>query len=134
VNVEALILYGVFGLIAFGWRTWLQWRRTGDTDDTRLRIHATVGTTQWWAELGFVAGVRNPTPTFTAMLVTAVGLSLLVGNVVGVFAAVALFIALEVQVRSVEEPYLRSLHGPTYDQYLATAGRFLPGLGITRQS
>jgi protein-S-isoprenylcysteine O-methyltransferase Ste14 len=129
VNVEALTVYALFGLMAFGWRTWLQWRRTGDTG---LRIHATVGTMQWSAELGFVAAVRNP--TFTATIVTAAGLALLVGNVVGVFAAVALFIALEVQVRSVEEPYLRSVHGPTYDQCLATAGRFLPGLGITRQS
>ena len=54
MNVEALVLYVVFGAVAFGWRTWLQWRRTGDTG---LRIRATVGTMQWWAKLGFVAAL-----------------------------------------------------------------------------
>lgn len=44
----------VFAVIAFGWRTWLQWRRTGDTG---LRLHAEPGTVQWWAKLAFVAAL-----------------------------------------------------------------------------
>ncbi|NLD75698.1 MAG: isoprenylcysteine carboxylmethyltransferase family protein, partial [Acidimicrobiales bacterium] len=76
---------------------------------------------------GLFALVRNP--IFTAMLVTALGLTLMVGNVISLTGLGALFAALEVQVRLVEEPYLRTVHGPDYERYSATAGRFLPGLG-----
>ena len=199
MTVLALVLYVVFAAVAFGWRTWVQWRRTGDTG---LRLHAEPGTIQWWAKLGFVAAlvagfaapiaglagldpiaplddatvqgvglalavagivattaaqmrmgaswrigvdpaertglvtggafalVRNP--IFTAMLVTALGLTLMVGNVISLTGLAALFAALEVQVRLVEEPYLRTVHGPDYERYSATAGRFLPGLGRSR--
>ena len=199
MTVLALVLYVVFAAVAFGWRTWVQWRQTGDTG---LRLHAEAGTIQWWAKLGFVAAlvagfaapiaglagldpiapldnatvqiagvalafkknmattaaqmgmgdswrigvdpaertglvtggifalVRNP--IFTAMLVTALGLTLMVGNVISLTGLAALFAALEVQVRFVEEPYLRTVHGPDYERYTATAGRFLPGLGRSR--
>ena len=32
-------------------------------------------------------------------------------------------------VRAVEEPYLRSAHGPDFDAYVARTGRFLPAVG-----
>lgn len=187
MTVLALVLYVAFAAVAFGWRTWVQWRQTGDTG---LRLHAEAGTTQWWAKLGFVAAlvagfaapiaglagldaitlldnatvqvvglalavagivattaaqmrmgaswrigvdpaertglvtggifarVRNP--IFTAMLVTALGLTLMVGNVISLAGLAALFAALEVQVRFVEEPYLRTVHGP--DEYKARKG------------
>ena len=79
---------------------------------------------------GIFALVRNP--IFTAMLVTALGLTLMVGNVISLTGLAALYAALEVQVRFVEEPYLRTVHGPDYERYTATAGRFLPGLGRSR--
>ncbi len=53
-DAAALVLYAVFAAVAFGWRTWVQWRRTGDTG---LRLHARPGTRQWWAKLGFVAAL-----------------------------------------------------------------------------
>jgi protein-S-isoprenylcysteine O-methyltransferase Ste14 len=31
ISKVALVAYGVFILVAFGWRTWLQYRRTGDS-------------------------------------------------------------------------------------------------------
>lgn len=196
MNVLALVLYAVFAVVAFGWRTWVQWRRTGDTG---LRLAATPGTVQWWAKLGFIAalaaGVAAPiaglaglaplelldhdplriagaaiavggiaataaaqtqmgaswrigvdpsehtglvthgifakvrNPIFTAMLITAIGFTLMVGNAVAVAGLAALIAALEVQVRAVEEPYLRSTHGPDFDAYVARAGRFLPAVG-----
>ncbi len=71
--------------------------------------------------------VRNP--IFSTMAVTAVGFALLVPSLVS-FAALALLAwALEYQVRRVEEPYLCSVHGPAYAAYLASVGRFVPGLG-----
>lgn len=71
--------------------------------------------------------VRNP--IFTAMMLASFGLALLVPNVWSIAAVVVLVIGLEVQVRRVEEPYLRSVHGPLYEQYSRATGRFLPGLG-----
>lgn len=71
--------------------------------------------------------VRNP--IFTAMACTAIGLGLLVPNVVSLLGIVALIVALEVQVRLVEEPYLARVHGRGYHEYAARTGRFLPGVG-----
>lgn len=76
---------------------------------------------------GLFALVRNP--IFTAMSLTGLGLTLMVPNVVGVVGFVALLVALELQVRVVEEPYLRALHCNEYTRYAASTGRFLPGLG-----
>ncbi len=76
---------------------------------------------------GLFALVRNA--IFTAMGLTGLGLTLMVPNMVAVIGFVALLLALELQVRVVEEPYLRALHGHTYTQYQAITGRFLPALG-----
>lgn len=76
---------------------------------------------------GPFAMVRNP--IFTAMAGTGVGLALMVPNVVALLGVVLLLVALELQVRVVEEPFLRRLHGDAYEAYSARVGRFLPGLG-----
>jgi protein-S-isoprenylcysteine O-methyltransferase Ste14 len=194
--ITALILYVAWGILAFGWRTVVQHRRTGDTG---LRLHAEPNTAQWWAKIGFavaiiiglaapvaaVAGVDNVSwldetwlqvvgifvtvvgimltviaqysmgnswrigvdpderttlvtkgafnlvrnPIFTAMLVTCIGLTLTIPNVISVVGLVALIVALEVQVRYVEEPYLITAQGETYQTYSGRVGRFLPGIG-----
>lgn len=50
--VLALTLYVVALLLAFGWRTITQWRRTGDTG---LRLDAgPPGMLRWWAKVLFV--------------------------------------------------------------------------------
>jgi len=71
--------------------------------------------------------VRNP--IFTAMLISCTGLALLVPNIVSLLAVVTLVIALQIQVRLVEEPYLIRAHGSPYGRYAAATGRFLPGVG-----
>lgn len=76
---------------------------------------------------GPFALVRNP--IFAAMLPTALGLTLLVPSWVALAGMAGLFVALELQVRAVEEPYLLSVHGETYASYAAQTGRFAPGLG-----
>ena len=40
-----------------------------------------------------------------------------------------MLVGVEVQVRSVEEPYLITAHGDHYRRWAATAGRFVPGVG-----
>lgn len=74
--------------------------------------------------------VRNP--IFTAMLITATGLAMIIPNVISLLGLVALFVALEVQVRLVEEPYLRTVQGDQYRAYAQAAGRFAPGIGRIR--
>ncbi|PKH41741.1 Protein-S-isoprenylcysteine O-methyltransferase Ste14 [Nocardioides alpinus] len=76
---------------------------------------------------GLFRFVRNP--IFTAMSLTALGLTLMVPNAVAVAGLACLVAALQLQVRVVEEPYLRALHGPEYAHYEASTGRFLPGIG-----
>lgn len=193
----ALTLFGVYLLIAFGLRTWVQVRATGDTGFRG--VSGRPGSAEWWAGVLFVvalvAGLMGPVaallglapvgwlaapavawggavlsvfgigltfvtqmamgtnwrigvaeddhtemvtsgpfavvrnPIFTAMALTGVGLVLMTPNVVALAGLVMLVVALELQVRVVEEPYLRRAHGQAYGDYAGTTGRFLPGLG-----
>jgi protein-S-isoprenylcysteine O-methyltransferase Ste14 len=193
----ALGLYLIWALLAFGWRAFLQHRRTGDTGFRGLRR---PGTVEWCAGVLFivavvaglavpvadltdvlepigwldhgglraigvmlaVAGVAgtlgaqmtmgeswrvgvDPTertalvtngpfalarnPIFTMMLLTATGLTAMVPNVLAVGGLVGLVVGLQLQVRLVEEPYLRTIHGRAYTDYAALVGRFVPMLG-----
>lgn len=76
---------------------------------------------------GAFAVVRNP--IYTAMFVTAVGLVLMVPNWVAVAGLVLLVASVELQVRYVEEPHLRHLHGSDYAAYERRVGRFAPRVG-----
>jgi protein-S-isoprenylcysteine O-methyltransferase Ste14 len=81
---------------------------------------------------GPFALVRNP--IFAAMLPTALGLTMLVPSWVAIAGLVGLLVALELQVRVVEEPYLLRAHGSSYAGYAARVGRFLPRVGRLRQA
>jgi protein-S-isoprenylcysteine O-methyltransferase Ste14 len=74
--------------------------------------------------------VRNP--IFAAMLPASAGLALMVPSAVALAGLAALFVALELQVRVVEEPYLLRMHGADYSSYATRVGRFLPGFGRLR--
>lgn len=76
---------------------------------------------------GPFALVRNP--IFAAMLPTALGLTLLVPSWVALAGLAGLALALELQVRVVEEPYLLRAHGRDYADYAARVGRFFPSVG-----
>jgi protein-S-isoprenylcysteine O-methyltransferase Ste14 len=71
--------------------------------------------------------VRNP--IFSWIVVTAAGLALLVPNAASLGSLVALVASIEVQVRLVEEPYLRRTHGEAYASWARRTGRFVPGVG-----
>lgn len=73
--------------------------------------------------------VRNP--IFTAMVITSVGLALMIPSAIALAGLAALLAAL-LQVRVIEEPYLRRVHGSAYDHYTASVGRFIPGVGQQR--
>lgn len=74
--------------------------------------------------------VRNP--IFAAMLPASAGLALMVPSPVALAGLAVLAIALELQVRVVEEPYLLRTHGAEYSAYAARVGRFVPGVGRLR--
>jgi protein-S-isoprenylcysteine O-methyltransferase Ste14 len=50
--VVALALSAVFGLLGFGWRSWLQHRRTGSTGFKG--VSGRPGSAEWFAGVGFV--------------------------------------------------------------------------------
>jgi protein-S-isoprenylcysteine O-methyltransferase Ste14 len=79
---------------------------------------------------GPFAIVRNP--IYAAMIPAFVGIALLAPNPLTIAGALGVIAALELQTRSVEEPYLLRTHGDRYAAYAARVGRFLPGIGRLR--
>ena len=75
--------------------------------------------------------VRNP--IYAAMIPSFIGIALLAPNVVTIAGAILLIVALELQTRLIEEPYLLRVHGEQYTAYAARAGRFFPGIGRLRR-
>ncbi len=73
---------------------------------------------------GPFATVRNP--IFSAMAVTGVGLTLMAPTVAGLVGLAVLVVAVEIQVRGVEEPHLARIHGAAYTDYARHTGRFVP--------
>jgi protein-S-isoprenylcysteine O-methyltransferase Ste14 len=194
----ALLGYFVFAALAFGWRSWVHWQRTGTTGYHGLS--GRPGSIEWlggvlfvvaivasplaallelrgtlapllrvapslalalggvlylvglvgtlWSQLsmgdswrvgvrreehtalvtrGPYQAIRNPIYTF--MIAAALGLALLIPNVLALLAIVVLIAAVEIQVKVVEEPHLERVHGDAYASYRARTWRFLPGFG-----
>lgn len=71
--------------------------------------------------------VRNP--VFAAAASAFLGLALMVPNLLAIAGLAVTLIGIEIQVRLVEEPYLRGVHGAAYTVYASRVGRFLPGIG-----
>jgi protein-S-isoprenylcysteine O-methyltransferase Ste14 len=120
------VLRDAFGGVAFTAGTlfllWSQgamgrsWRIGVDHDEVTGLV--TSGPFSW---------VRNP--IFSGMLASGVGLVLLLPTVTSACAYTLLVVAIELQVRFVEEPYLLSVHGDSYRTYARRVGRFLPRIG-----
>lgn len=80
---------------------------------------------------GPFALARNP--IYSGVIPLVAGLTLLAPNPVAIAAFAALVIALEIQVRLVEEPYLLREHDPAYREYASRVGRFVPRVGLLRE-
>jgi protein-S-isoprenylcysteine O-methyltransferase Ste14 len=112
----ALAVAGIGATVAAQWAMGESWR--GDVDpDARTPLVTT----------GPFRVVRNP--ILTATVVTAVGIALIVPNLLAALMLVAFVLGLQVQVRLVEEPYLLRVHGEAYRRYGQATGRFVPWLG-----
>jgi protein-S-isoprenylcysteine O-methyltransferase Ste14 len=75
--------------------------------------------------------VRNP--IYAGMIPFFAGIALLSSTVVTIAGALLVAVALELQTRLVEEPYLLRVHGSEYADYAARVGRFVPGVGRLRR-
>jgi hypothetical protein len=117
-----------------------------ERDDTTWAVHrvvATLGAQMSMGDSWRIGADKNertglvtggafglaPNPIFSAMLLTAVGLASMVPNVLASVGSAALVVALELQVRGVEEPYLHTVHGETYAASRLRVGRFIPRVG-----
>lgn len=76
---------------------------------------------------GLFTIVRNP--IFTGMALAMAGVTIMAPNPASLAALIALIIAMELQVRNVEEPYLLKMHGQDFLAYAARTGRFIPAIG-----
>ncbi len=113
------VIVGAIGIVA----TFLaqmnmgsEWRIGVDTDEQTGLVTT-----------GAYRAVRNP--IFTAMIIAAIGLAMMVPSPVSIAATALLVVAVELQVRFVEEPHLNRLHGDDYRRYSSQVGRLVPGLG-----
>jgi protein-S-isoprenylcysteine O-methyltransferase Ste14 len=146
VIAPALQLFGVVAPLGVLHATWIQtlgivvatagivatvYAQLDMGDSWRIGVDPTETTTL--VRSGVFAVVRNP--IFTAMMVFGFGVTLVTPNLVALIGFVLLVTTIELQVRAVEEPYLRAVHGDAYRAYLADVGRFVPGVGrISRET
>ncbi|ABS06002.1 methyltransferase family protein [Kineococcus radiotolerans] len=123
VGVAGLVLAvaGLMGTLAAQAAMGVSWR-IGVDEDERTKL-ITSGVFAW---------VRNP--VFTAMVTAQLGVGLMVPTVLSLAAVALLVLAVQLQVRGTEEPYLLRTHGQHYASYAARTGRFLPALGRMRST
>jgi protein-S-isoprenylcysteine O-methyltransferase Ste14 len=114
-----VFVVGLLGTLHAQWAMGSSWR-IGVDDRERTQLVAR-GPFRW---------VRNP--IFTWMTVALIGLLVMVPNVWSLAALAAMIVAIELQVRLVEEPYLVRTHGAAYRRYAARTGRFVPFVGMLR--
>ena len=69
---------------------------------------------------------RNP--IYSGMLLLGIGFVILLPHVVVAVCALLGYVGFEIQVRRVEEPYLRRVHGQDYEAYCRNVGRYFPRL------
>jgi protein-S-isoprenylcysteine O-methyltransferase Ste14 len=118
LHVVGIVLATAGGLAVFAAQLGMgaSWR-IGVPDEERLEL--VTG--------GWFSVIRNP--IYTAMIVGWLGFALMVPTWLGFAAVPVTALALELQVRAVEEPYLLRTHGDAYRAYASRVGRFLPWIG-----
>ncbi len=89
--VAALILYLIFAVLGFGWRSWVQYRRSGSTGFRG--IHGRPGSLEWLAGVGFIVavivGVFAPAAQLLGILTPIAGLQAAWIQALGTVLAVA---------------------------------------------
>ena len=152
--VIAVVLVAAFGLLDGLVRARIKRRRTGDSGvrvpstPAQSRARGTLALGKLLPGIAVLARHRRPperpalvtrgiyaiarNPVYTAIIVMALGLTLLVPNGIALTGLAMIITGRQPQVRLIEEPYLHHIHGPAYHDYAARVGRFLPGIGRLR--
>jgi protein-S-isoprenylcysteine O-methyltransferase Ste14 len=117
-------VFGVTGVAVGTLGTW--WSQSAMGASWRVGVRDSESTELVTA--GPFAYVRNP--IFSCMLLAALGACVLLPNVLMLLGGALLFVAVELQVRRVEEPYLVRAHGDAYRDYARRVGRFVPYLRL----
>ena len=73
---------------------------------------------------GIYKVVRNP--IYTGCIVHGIGLILLAPHILLLITGIVGYFAIHAYVKEIEEPYLVSLHGEKYQQYMSQTGSFFP--------
>ena len=73
---------------------------------------------------GIYSRIRNP--IYSGIMIFGLGLLLLVPHILMLAFTALVYLAIEYQVRKIEEPYLRTLHGQAFDDYVKSTGRYIP--------
>lgn len=120
VGGSAVALGGLLGILWAQGAMGNSWR-IGVQEDERTQLVAG----------GPFRVVRNP--IYIAIATFGVGLFLLTPGTLGLIAVAGLIAAIQIEVRLVEEPYLRRMHGEAYVAYCRQVGRFVPWLGRSRE-
>jgi protein-S-isoprenylcysteine O-methyltransferase Ste14 len=121
-HLAVSVLGGVVAVLGIAATLWAQ-ESMGDS----WRIGVDASETTELVDGGVFGSVRNP--IFSAMLGFGGGVTLMVPNILALFGFGLLLMTIEMQVRVVEEPYLRLTHGRRYGEYAQRVGRFVPGVG-----
>jgi protein-S-isoprenylcysteine O-methyltransferase Ste14 len=118
LHVPGIVLAALGGLSVFG-------AQLGMGASWRIGVSEDQGTDLITG--GWFSVIRNP--IYTAMIVGWTGFALMVPTWLAFAAVIVIALALELQVRVVEEPYLIRTHGEAFRSYASRVGRFLPGIG-----
>lgn len=73
---------------------------------------------------GLYAFVRNP--IYSGVFLFCIGLLVLFPHILVLLFLATAWLSIELQVRFVEEPHLRGLHGADYEKYTEQTGRYFP--------
>ena len=73
---------------------------------------------------GLYAFVRNP--IYSGVFLFLIGLLVLLPHILMLIFLATAWLSIELQVRFVEEPHLRNLHGAAYEKYAEQKGRYFP--------
>ena len=73
---------------------------------------------------GLYALARNP--IYSGVFLFCTGLLVLLPHILMLFFLATAWLSIELQVRFVEEPHLRGLHGADYEKYAEQTGRYFP--------
>ena len=75
---------------------------------------------------GLYSLIRNP--IYSGVMLFAIGLLILLPHIDMLIGIFMFYLAIELQVRFIEEPHLHRLHGTAYENYANQVGRYLPKL------